>query len=243
MMKIVVSIFLLAILLLCWSDESFGQIEKTRTTHKFRLSFYAGSSLQTFYDRYSKIQWNRTTSFIRDGWSQPSGFNLAKEVAFGYHINEVNSIFISANVNAANYLEECALCGEAGDVIYREWYLFGLYYEKRIFALGSISLNTLSGITHRRGGEVEITSYGWFDILTLGQEMSDFGGLVGLSINQYLFKKRVAIRFTIKHNEYLYRKSTGRGSRYSWDNGSSRRMTSAALNLGLRFWKVKNKKP
>lgn len=242
-MKIVVSTFLLTILLMCLTDESFGQLDKTATSHKYRVSVFAGLSLQTFYDGYSKIQWNRTTSMIKDGWSQPSGFNVAKEVVFGYKINEVNSVFISANVNAASYLEECALCGEAGDVIYREWYLFDLYYEKRIFALGSVSLNALSGITHRRGGKVEITSYGWFDVLTLGHDMSDFGGLVGLSLNQNLFKNRAVIRFIIKHNEYLYRRSTGIDSRYSWDNGSSRRMTSAALSLGLRFWKVNTKKP
>ncbi len=218
------------------------QIELEEQRNSYRVSLFYGNSLQTFFDGYSRIQLNRTRTFLNEGWSKPSGFNPARQIEVGVFLKNAQSINFGINSVAAYYPEKCYQCGDKGDVLDREWTIFDVYYDRKLLVRKGLDFGVLCGLTHRRGTENEISYYGWFDVLILWQDMKDYGVIFGISVNQNLFKDRAVVRFTLKHNEYLYRYSTGKGSPYSWDNGSSRRMMSAAVNLGFRFGKVKNKK-
>jgi len=222
------------------SAPIFSQGIKQEILHSnFRFNASIGQSMQNHFDGNPMVEWNelRTSDNITGkGFLDVFRFfNNGVVLSLGTNLDSVLGLKLEYNGIYTEHPSNCFQCGERGDIFLRHSRHFSIVLNRSFHVSEKFRFYPFLCLVYRRGSELVVAGYGWFDTLVLSRIQSDIGFRGGLTLERLFYKNCFGINFTVSQNEFLHRYDRGQRSNYTWDNGTMRRMLSFSFSMNYYF--------
>ena len=219
---------IISIVLLFHCQQGIAQYDKSMLDSNYKFSISLGVTSQTYYDG-TPIVWEG------DNYSLPY---LGALASINVKINKLYSFEFTTSIIGNYYNGRCFQCQEVGEVSHRSLYFFAPKIKRNFFNDVKLNIDGVGGVQHRLGNESIVASYGKFDTHIESQFCIDLGLLIGVEVYRNILKSRIRLSACLTHTEYLYRYDRAGELPYSWDNGSTRRMTQVLFSIGYNFGQI-----
>jgi hypothetical protein len=200
----------------------FGNTQTLNERREFRFQIGINS---TFYNLF-----DGQIIFPTDYNSANKSSYYSTGVEWLFFINNKNGVRTSFSDFHISYTRQL-FSAPPGTINERNFKVFQLQYLRSIIKHKYFNIYINPGLAYRMGNESVTVAYGWFHSFTETKTLKDFGLILGVYSNIYIYKG-IRISTGISYTNFIHRNYTG-GSIYYQDNGSSKSMLS--INLGINY--------